>query len=162
MRTYLIKPGKHKLPEAEKQQASALFSSVSGSMTVEFQWRPQHLLKCEMFKGKEFRYVLLYGGVIVFKDVLPLEHYNNFLNLSCAIRILSCPEKARDESWLKRAEALLFNFVHFFKNKVGKEHCVRVVHGLLHLTIDVRRFGHLDTTSRRFHTSLSLLPSSIF
>lgn len=147
MKIYLTKPGTHKLLEAEKQEAIALFKSVAKSMTLEFQWRPQNLLKCEIFKGKEYRYVLLYGGLITFKDILPFDHFTNFLNLSCAIRILSCPEMAKDETWLKRAEALLFNFVHFLKNSIGKEHCVRVVHGLLHLTDDVRRFGHLDAFS---------------
>jgi hypothetical protein len=147
MKIYVTKTGKHRISDEAREEAALLFKEVSSSMTAEFQWRPQNLLKSDLFKGKEYRYLLLYGGVIAFKDVLPEDDYKNFLNLSCAIRILASPEMAYDEDWLKRAENLLFNFVHFLKNKVGKEHCVRVVHGLLHLTEDVRRFGHLDKFS---------------
>jgi hypothetical protein len=147
MKIYFFSANNHRLPRATRERAFALFNRLSMSITKEFQWYPEDLSKGDRFKGKELRYFLLYAGVIIFKDTLPEAHYENFLNFSLAIRILCDPQLAVEESWLKTAEDLLYNFVFFVKNSLDPRHLVRVVHGLLHLTNDCRHFGHLDKFS---------------
>lgn len=147
MQIYFFKSGENKLPTEARNQAVQDFREVANSIPVEFQWKPRNLNKAEFFKGKELRYLLLYAGVVVFQEVLPEDDYSNFLNLSCATRILSCPVMSTKEEWLTRAEDMLHNFVLFVKSKLGQEHCVRVVHGLLHLVEDCRRFGSVNNFS---------------
>lgn len=135
------------LPKQQRLLAGDIFESLSTSITKEFMWQPQDLSKWEQFKAKEHRYFLLYAGVVVFKEVLPEEDFKNFMNLSLAIRILCSPDLAKDPIWLKRAENMLYNFVFFLKHSISESHLVRVIHGLLHLVDDAKRYGPLDTFS---------------
>lgn len=50
--------------------------------------RRHPLRDANRWKATELRQCLLYTGIIVFKDILSKDTYNNFLALSIAIRIL--------------------------------------------------------------------------
>lgn len=124
-----------------------IFESLAPSITKEFMWKPQELSKWDQFKAKEHRYFLLYAGVVVFKEILTPEHFENFLNLSLAIRILCSPDFATIDVLQEKASKMLYNFVYFLKYSVNENHLVRVIHGLLHLVEDCKRYGPLDTFS---------------
>lgn len=147
MSIQFVDPGKHKLLPKAIEQAAQDFRNLVESITLEFQWKPRKLTKVKQFKGKEYRYLLLYAGLVVLKDVLPPVNYENFVGLSCAYRILSSPELVQNEVDLNRASTMLRNFVLFVRSTLGREHCVRVVHGLLHLVDDCRRFKCLNEFS---------------
>lgn len=55
----------------------------------EFQRKCRNLSDVGYYKGHEFRTFLLYSGIVVLKNQLPLEKYNHFLLLHVAITILS-------------------------------------------------------------------------
>lgn len=136
-----------RLSKEKRLFASEIFERISEEMPCEFQWRPRDLNKFERFKAKEYRYFLLYAGLVVFKEVLEEKDYQNFVGLSMAIRILSCPEHELNEEWLCRAEALIYNFIHYVKNSLGERHLVPVFHGALHIVDSCRRFGNLNKFS---------------
>jgi hypothetical protein len=144
---YLFLNTTARLSRANILIANEKFAELTDSIPSEFMWKPRDLDQWHHFKGKENRYFLLYAGIIVFKNVLPDEDYEQFVGLSLAIRILSSPQFEYNEEWLARAEKLIYNFVYYVKHSLGERHLVRVVHGLLHLTDDCRRFGCLDSFS---------------
>jgi len=147
LQIYLFGNYSQRLPKQLREQGFSLFEDLAESITKEFQWKPRDLEKGEIFKGKEHRYFLLYAGVVVFKNILPEKDFDNYLNLSVAIRILSIPELVGQETWLLQAEKMLYNFVYYIKHSVSDQHLVRVIHSLLHLVHNCRRFGALDQFS---------------
>jgi len=152
LKLYFVSPSKVRLSKHIRDQAYSIFESIAVSITAEFQWKPRELEKFETFKAKEFRYFLLYAGIVVMKELLPSNEYASFLNLSLAIRILCSQELVKEEMWLGRADKMLFQFVKFIK-WIGERNVVRVVHGLLHLVADCRRYGSLDNFSAFYFES---------
>lgn len=65
--------------------------------------------------------------------------------LVCAVRILSHPEDCLINN--KCASELLNEFVVQFTDLYGIENTSYNVHSLLHLSEDVKAFGHLDAYS---------------
>lgn len=96
------------------------------------------------WKGTEFRTFLLYVGVVVLKDHLHFEAYENFLQLFCAVRICSCEKYA---GFLGLAKTLFNEFVSNFELIYGSDHIVSNIHNLIHVYDDVKRFGNLNTLS---------------
>lgn len=75
------------------------------------------------WKATELRQFLLYTGPVVLKDVLKSQIYENFMLLSVGVYIL-----------------------------VSSEYCLRIflvynIHGLVHLSQDVKLHGNLDLIS---------------
>lgn len=79
------------------------------------------------------------------KKHLPEQHYQLFLCLNFAIRILASPKQK--EQLITYADSLLHYFVSQFKILYGKVNISYNIHGLIHLATDVRRLGGLDTFS---------------
>jgi hypothetical protein len=146
-------PCKIRISKEKFELACQIFTELAQYITEEFQWRPNDLKKFEGFKAKEHRYFLLYAGMVVLKDVLEPEVYAAYMRFSCAIRILCTPELVKQEKWLVKAEKLLRGFVHFVKYNVGNGYMKRVIHGLLHLVRDCRRYGVLDNFSAFYFES---------
>lgn len=96
------------------------------------------------WKGTEFRTFLLYVGVVVLKDYLDVEAYDNFLQLFCAVRICYC-EKYTGLRQL--AQTLFSEFVTNYGLIYGNDHIVSNVHNLIHVYRDVERHGNLNTLS---------------
>ncbi|CAB3370425.1 Hypothetical predicted protein [Cloeon dipterum] len=154
LRIYLLWPkSPRKLNHDERRLAVACFDEAKLASTKEFQWEPSDLLKFETFNAKEMRFLLLYAGFSTFRNAMQEKDYENFLNLSLAIRILCSEDLVKSESWLMRAEKLLYSFVYFIKHEIGARQVVRVVHGLLHLVEDARVYGALDKFSAFYFES---------
>lgn len=128
------------LYEANKQMPSDIHRAVRGISYWKY------------WKGTEFRTFLLYIGVVILKDHLPSENYDNFLLFFCAVRICSC-EKYTEIARL--SEALFCEFVQNFGLIYGNDHIVSNVHNLIHVYSDVKLFGNLNTLSAyRFENCL--------
>jgi hypothetical protein len=96
------------------------------------------------WKAAEFRLVLLYIGIVVLKDVLPVYQYNNFLYLSMSMRLLLV---AGESSNILSIEKMLKNFVQGSRNIYGDSFLSYNVHSVIHLVDDYLKFGPLDNIS---------------
>lgn len=111
----------------------------------EFCRKPRSLHDIDRFKATEFRQILLYTGVFVFRDILPSEHYSHFMMLSCAMYCVLSPELCCN--YCDYAEQLLTAFVAYCEKLYGSQFMVYNVHSLVHIADDVRNFGALDEVS---------------
>lgn len=89
----------------------------------------------KMFKGKNFRTFLLYLGPICLKNVVAPNVYDNFMLLSCTIRVLCKPQTYQKLAPL--AKKLLIQFVQSLIEVYGKCFVSYNVHNLIHLADDV-------------------------
>ena len=99
----------------------------------------------DRWKATEFRQFLLYSGIVSLRRQLSIELYNHFLLLFVAIFCLASPDLFEDHADF--ANKLLCKFVSQCEDLYYKEFVVYNVHGLVHLTEDIKVFGHLGTYS---------------
>lgn len=108
----------------------------------DFARRPRSLDTCSKYKATEFRQFLLYTGPAVTHDILDKQVYKHFLFLHAAIRVLV--SKSPSRSQLNFAKLALQKFVERCERLYGSHFNTYNVHGLLHLTDDVKLLGSLD------------------
>lgn len=99
------------------------------------------------YKATEFRTILLYVGIVLFKDILVSEHYINFLYLSLAIRFYSNSFYVANVNYRNIARRLLSNFSDNFVKLYGEAEVVSNIHKVAHIADDVDRFGPLSSIS---------------
>lgn len=92
------------------------------------------------WKGTEFRTLLLYVAVVVLKKFLPIDEYQHFLKLVCAVTICST-NKYRD--FLPKARELFNEFIEENIDIYGIHSVSYNVHNLCHIVDDVEKFGEL-------------------
>lgn len=101
-----------------------------------------------LLKAAEYRYILLYYGFLIFKNIFTEEMYQHFLCLSMGARLL-CDLNPTKEG-LDMAQTLIEKFVKDFSIYYGTERTY-VVHTLLHFKTYVEMYGPLyDFSSYRF------------
>lgn len=96
------------------------------------------------WKGTEFRTILLYVGIVVFKDFLSNDFYQNFLQLFCAVTI--CYTNSY-KMYIPIAKQLFDEYVENYIALYGTGDVTSNVHNLCHITEDVSRFGNLNEIS---------------
>lgn len=96
------------------------------------------------WKGTEFRTVLLYVGIIVFRDLLSPEAYSHFLLLFCATTIYSTNYYS---SYVNVAGKMIEVFIQTYIKIYGLDSIGPNVHNLCHILEDVQRFGELSSFS---------------
>lgn len=99
----------------------------------------------KMWKGTEFRTFLLYTGPVILKNIVKCEVYENFMLLSCAIRILCDTNKC--QNLIDLTSKMLSEFVLSFNRVYGTCYISYNVHNLIHLSNDAAKFGTLDNFS---------------
>lgn len=93
-------------------------------------------LKClRKWKGLEFRTVLVYVGIVVFKNILSKEEYDHFLILFCAVRICLC-KVYKDK--LPIAEKMFQSYIKNYSILYGKQSIGSNVHILAHIVEDMK------------------------
>jgi len=112
---------------------------------VEFQRKPRSLLDIRHYKATELRTILCYTGPIAFRGVLHDDVYNNFMLLSCAMRILLSPNLSN--SYAAFAGQLLKAFVEHAKVVYGEHMVTYNMHGLIHIANEVASHANLDNIS---------------
>lgn len=96
------------------------------------------------WKGSEFRTILLYVGVVIFKDFLNEYEYQMFLKLVCAVTICSTSVYHK---FLPMARKFFNEFIEMHIN-IYEEHSITSnFHLLSHIVDDVEHLGHLGTIS---------------
>uniref|UniRef100_A0ABD2WXB7 Transposase domain-containing protein n=1 Tax=Trichogramma kaykai TaxID=54128 RepID=A0ABD2WXB7_9HYME len=106
---------------------------------------PGEFIHRSNFKASEWKNILCYYLIPIFKDILPQNYLNHWLLLVAGIRILLQPKIYPNE--LEKAEELLNEFVLKIASLYPDEFYKYNVHLLLHLTKSVRLFGGLWDTS---------------
>uniref|UniRef100_A0A1B0DGN6 Transposase domain-containing protein n=1 Tax=Phlebotomus papatasi TaxID=29031 RepID=A0A1B0DGN6_PHLPP len=96
------------------------------------------------WKGTEFRTVLLYVGIVVFRDFLSPEAYSHFLLLFCATTIYSTNYYSR---YVNVAGKMIEAFIQMYIKIYGLDSIGPNVHNLSHILEDVQRFGELPSFS---------------
>lgn len=132
--------------------SSSLASMVSDRLLAlrnyipsEFARRPRALAERCRWKATELRQFLLYTGPVVLRGVLKPQIYDNFMLLSVGVYILASPKYCMEMNYL--ANTLLVSFVEHFGQLYGEEFWVYNIHGLVHLSEDVKIHGNLDLIS---------------
>ncbi|XP_042144299.1 uncharacterized protein LOC121834650 [Ixodes scapularis] len=150
------RPHRSKLPPRAQTSISTMLMKLQRHTPREMARKPRSLHELERWKATELRNFLLYFGPAVLKDHMEKRYYQHFLKLSIAVSILSSPRLCHEE--IDSAEKLLEEFVSDAGDLYGEGIYVYNIHSLLHLTADVRRFGHLDSFSAfRFENFLGQL-----
>ncbi|KAM0736975.1 hypothetical protein ACS0PU_000068 [Formica fusca] len=111
----------------------------------DFARRPRSLELYSKYKVTELRQFLLYTGPAILHDLLDDRVYKHFLFLHITIRILASTSPSKQ--YLRFAECALQKFVLQCQHLYGITFYSYNVHGLLHLTDDVRCLGSLDSFS---------------
>jgi len=114
-------------------------------MPVEFQRKPRTLLDIRHYKATELRTVLCYTGPIAFRDILEDDVYDNFMLLSCAMRILLSTQL--NTMYGAFAGQLLRAFVEHVKVLYGEQMLTYNMHGLIHIADQAAARDTLDDIS---------------
>lgn len=136
---------RHLITPENVAEISRRLLAIRNSVPGEFVRQPRSLVDLPRWKATEFRQFLLYWGPVVLKDVLPLPLYNHFLSLHVAMKILVSDKLC--VLYNDYSKLLLRHFVSESLKLYGPHFAVYNVHGLIHLSDDVLRFGPLDNFS---------------
>lgn len=114
---------------------------LSKQVPAEFQRSTRSLGEINKWKATEYRFFLLYCGVFVVKDILPVQLYKHFLLLSIACRILDC--RNLYDRYVAHAKAYLTKFASLANEpEIYKEDALILnLHSLLHLADDIKYFN---------------------
>lgn len=99
----------------------------------------------KFWKATEFRTMLLYFGIVAFKDILEEESYVNFLQLCLAVRLSSC--RTYVGQYKSSARQLFSQFCEHFVKIYGSTAVVSNIHNISHISDDIDQFGSLSETS---------------
>lgn len=98
----------------------------------------------KFWKGTEFRTLLLYIGVTVFRDILHEDAYVHFLYLFSAVTICSTDTY---KAYVPLAKNMFDCFIEMYIDLYGSNSITSNVHNLCHVVDNVNRFGNLNTIS---------------
>lgn len=138
-------PLRCRLSSHQMELISSELVSLRNVIPMDFARKPRALSERLRWKATELRQFLLYTGPVVLQNVLSAAVYNNFMLLSVSIFILASPSLSTHLNDF--AHTLLVSFVTHFGELYGPEFVTYNVHGLIHLSEDVRRHGNLDLIS---------------
>lgn len=125
----------------------------------EFSRKPRSLTFIKQWKATEYRQFLFYTRLIVLRNELREDLYQHFVTLHVAVRILASKDL---HEHLNYAQVLLEHFVDSFAILYKSYLVSHNVHGLLHITEDVKHFGSIDNFSAfRFESFLYILKKLI-
>ena len=134
-----------KLSPSQKCVLNDRVDIVKKMTPMEFNRKQRSFEDLPDFKATEFRTILLYSGMFLFKGLLCNEMFEHFKLLYLAMRFLCSPEIDLEKIGI--AEKLLFEFVKKYTVVYKNMSCTYNVHNLLHIADDCRRLGPLDTFS---------------
>lgn len=133
-----LKPCATKLSRENILRISVRMMNLSKQILEEFQRTTRSLGDVAKWKATEYRFFLLYCGIFVLKDILPEHLLKNFLLLSYAFRILSCPKLSQTHA--DHAQVYLERFILSSIEYYGEDCQTMNMHNLSHITEDVKNF----------------------
>lgn len=158
---------KNKWSEHEKDNINRCISFLNRELPTDVHRQLRSLKFVKYFKGTEFRTIMLYVGIVLFKDKLPQNVYEHFLKLCLAVRLCSCRLYVKQDL-IQLARTLFAEYCADFQNIYGNYSVVSNIHNIIHIVDDVERFGSLSDISTypfenylreiKFRTQPSKLP----
>ena len=136
-----------KINNRAKSQLSLEMLRCSPWVPMEFNRRPRSFYEISKYKATEFRRILLYDGVRIFKNTLPPNTYKNYLLLHSGIYILSSPTLVQNPIMLNAAQEILKEFIKHSSQIFDKCFVVYNIHCLIHLVDECRNHGSLESFS---------------
>lgn len=139
-------PFSKKFTSQEVEFISNTYEALKKFHPMDFTRKPRSLVvNFKLLKAVECRYILLYYGMIIFKDVMPYPMYQHFLFLSMGARLLAEPN---NEGWdmSEMAQQFLEKFVENFTTFYGDQ-LTYVVHTILHFKQYVELYGPMYSFS---------------
>lgn len=136
---------------------SKLLETCQRYMPVDIDRAVRNLSCVKKWKGLEYRTILIYIGMVVFKDVLNENEYTHFLTLSCAVRI--CMTSGYKDYWLI-AEQMFKWYVQEYGKLYGKHTIGSNVHLLTHIVDDMKVHeveSLMELSTYKYENSLRLL-----
>lgn len=135
-----------KLTGSQIQIISNRLKVLSKYCPREFARHVESLDDCDQFKATQWRLIMLYVGVVCFKEVLKDYVYDHFLLFHISMRILVSSIYNTNRN-LVFSEMAIKKFVLLCEDIYGSTFLSYNIHGILHLVEDVLRFGPLDSYS---------------
>lgn len=134
----------------ERTMTAAAFEAkgvIWGNMNFpkDFSRHPRPFSMIYKWKATEWRMLVLYGLELMFTTNIHRNYTHILRNLCCAIRILSDPLYYLEKNAL--ALDLIRNYLSTVNSFFGRIFMVSVVHVMVHLPQECRRFGPLDIFS---------------
>lgn len=130
----------HKWTEQDTSEINRVFANCNSCMPSDIHRSVRKLDCLKFWKGTEFRTILHYLGVVVFKSVLREQEYNHFLKLFCAVILCSNDNYLK---YLHIAKTLFDEYVEDYIDLYGIDTITSNVHNLSHIVDDVQKFGNL-------------------
>lgn len=125
------------------------------TLPTEIHRKIRSLKHIHFFKATEFRTIMLYVGVVLFKDFLPRNEYELFLKLFCAVSICSSKKYSL---YLPLARTLFIEYIEDHITTYGLESITSNIHNLSHVVDDVELFGELSAfNAYEFENCLHLM-----
>lgn len=128
---WLYEVGPWKLHYEVVQLISDVLTFLRPYCPTDFNRKPLSLKYFKSFKCTEFRRLVLYDGVLAFKDLIETNIYNHFLLLHCSLYILCSRSLFADNREL--VLELLRTFISHSAVIYGTKFVVYNVHSLIHL-----------------------------
>lgn len=105
---------------------------------------PRSLTQMHLFKGSEFRLLLLFGFV-AFEPFISYDHYLNLLCLATAMHYAET--SAITISQCEDINELMNQFLYSFSYLFSTRHNVQVIHSMAHVAQSVFDYGQLHNYS---------------
>lgn len=145
-----------KLPESQKLVIEQRISTVRPHIPKEFNRKLRSLSELEHYKAVEFRSILLYFGPFLFKDVVHVDYYHNFLLLHFSIYALCSPKYCIE--YLENSTSCLEMFCSQLSTLYDNKFSSYNSHIVRHIPEFVNEHGVLDDWSAFcFENYLSIL-----
>lgn len=142
------------------ENINSLLHNLRKYIPSEFGRKIRTLKDVKRWKAVEFRFFLLYCGMVVLANTVNTVIYKHFLLLQTAIFILNSQELI--EKYLNFAQRCLKKFVNKSPEIYDKFFVTYNVHSLLHICDDVKSYGPLeDYSSFGFESYLGCIKGKI-
>lgn len=138
---------------------SQLLVGINKELPSEVHRSVRSLKDISYWKGTEFRTVLLYVGMVVFKGYLQPEVYNHFLLLCTAVTICSSDEY---KAYLPKTREMFEEYIELAMDIYGEHSITSNFHNLIHIPNEVERYGNLNKISTyEFENCLGKIKSKL-
>lgn len=147
----------HKWKRSTTENVSKLLLNLNKYLPTDLHRSIRSLDVIKYWKGLEFRTILLYVGVVVFKTALNQDEYEHFLTLFCAVTL--CYSKMY-KKYTPVAAKMFDDYVKNYIRIYGQHSITSNVHNLAHIVDDMKSLNVenlTDISSYRYENSLRLL-----